>query len=207
MNNYSPNMLKTFEDCHKKFEYKYMQKIPMPQKSSPFEKGKKIHALANYYLNGADLTKLETALSEEENEIWQKLKSNSFFNKTYINSEYSLSAKIGNYWVGGRLDALMKDENYYYILDYKTGSIPKNTEYDFQTMIYLICAAKILNTEKIKFVYIDLKNNENKVVEFSNELKRIYETKLLSTLEKIHMENFESNYDKCKFCEYKKLCI
>lgn len=207
MSDFSPYMLKTFKECPKKFEYKYIKKIIMPQKASNFERGKKIHALANYYLQGIDITKLETSLLPEEAAIWQKLKNNEFFNKQYVKSEYTLSAKIKNYWIGGRLDALMQDENCYYILDYKTGAIPPNPEFDFQTMIYLYCASKILNTTCIKFVYIDLKNNENKIIEFSKERMTEYEKTLSDMLDKMNTTDFPQNTDGCRFCEYNKLCM
>ena len=55
---FSPNMLKTFEECPRKYEFRYVQNISAPQKSTPFEKGKKIHALANYYLRNENVTRL-----------------------------------------------------------------------------------------------------------------------------------------------------
>ena len=76
---FSPNMLKTFLDCPQKYIFKYDEKISVPQKSSWFEKGKKVHALAHYYLRGDDITNLEPALTEEEKQIWQTLKSNIYF--------------------------------------------------------------------------------------------------------------------------------
>lgn len=203
MNNFSPNMLKTFENCPQKFWFKYVQKISIPQKSSYFEKGKKIHALANYYLRGDDISKLENALSAEEQQVWENLKQNEFFQKSYVNSEYNLSCKVGEYWIGGRLDALVQDENFYYILDYKTGQIPKNPEFDFQTMVYLLCASKKFG-QNIKFVYIDLKNNQNCVIDFDKD----YEPKILEICEKI--KNAQTNVEhskKCDFCEYRKICI
>ena len=102
MNSFSPNMLKTFEVCPKKYYFKYIQKISVPQKSSLFEKGKKVHALANYYLRGDDISKMEKALKDEELKLWEILKQNEFFQKTYVNSEYNVSCKIGNYWIGGK---------------------------------------------------------------------------------------------------------
>ena len=96
MTNFSPNMLKTFETCPQKYLFKYVQKISMPQKSSHFEKGKKIHALANYYLRGDDISKLETALDEDELKIWENLKQNEFFQKTYVASEYIFPVKLEN---------------------------------------------------------------------------------------------------------------
>ena len=218
MTNFSPNMLKTFQSCPQKYWYKYIQKISTPQKSSMFEKGKKIHALAHYYLRGDDITKLQKALSSEEYQDWESLKQNEFFQKSYVNSEYNLSCRIGDYWIGGRLDALVKDENFYYILDYKTGQIPKNPEYDFQTMVYLLCVSKKINppltpplkmegnAHDIKFVYIDLKNNENCIINYKNDYEnRIIE--ICQQIENIQLSEAVEYTKKCEFCEYRKLCF
>lgn len=203
MTNFSPNMLKTFETCAQKYWLKYVEKISMPQKTSYFEKGKKVHALANYYLRSDDISKLETALNTDERIIWENLKQNEFFQKSYVNSEYNLSCKVGEYWIGGRLDALVKDENFYYILDYKTGSIPKNPEYDYQTMVYLLCASKKFG-KNIKFVYIDLKNNQNCVIDFDKD----YEKPILEICDKIkNAQPSVEHSKKCDFCEYRKICI
>jgi CRISPR/Cas system-associated exonuclease Cas4 (RecB family) len=211
MTNFSPNMLKTFATCPQKYWFKYIQKISMPQKSSTFEKGKKIHALANYYLRGDDIAKLETALNNEEKQVWEKLKQNEFFQKTYFNSEYNLSCKVDKYWVGGRLDAVVFSDEIYYILDYKTGAVPKNPEYDFQTMVYSLCLNKKLSkisNVSIKFVYIDLKNDKNYVIDFKSEKE--YSDLITKICQKI--ENYqpaeEIKHSKmCEFCEYRKICI
>lgn len=209
MNSFSPNMLKTFKTCPKKYYFKYIQNISMPQKICLFEKGKKVHALANYYLRGDDITKMEKALNCEEKLTWEHLKQNEFFQKSYINSEYNLSCKIGSYWIGGRLDALMKDEKNYYILDYKTGSTPKNPEYDYQTMVYLLCSSKLYG-KNLKFIYIDLKNNQNCIISFSPEKEQEYEKRLIEICEKITNAQFPEEIEyttQCDFCEYKKICI
>ncbi len=208
MNNFSPHMLKTFKECPKKYYYKYAAKISVPQKATPFEKGKKVHALANYYLRGDDITKLEKVLTSDEAHVWNILKANEFFQKTYVESEYNLSCKIGDFWVGGRLDALVKDGNNYYILDYKTGSVPQNPENDYQTMIYLLSAAKFLKTfDSLTFIYIDLKNNLNHKIEFTKEREKIYTEELIKICTQInYAQNFPSNPAACKFCEYNKFC-
>lgn len=211
MINFSPNMLKTFKTCPKKYFYKYVENISMPQPASFFEKGKKIHALANYYLRGADITNMLNELTDDEKLIWQRLLANDFFQKTYVNSEYNLSAKIGDYWVGGRLDALMKDGENYYILDYKTGTIPQNPEYDFQTMVYLLCAdKKIKNYASLTFVYIDLRNDKNCEIKFTSEFKTKYEnyiTEICSQIENAQFPERIEHSKSCDFCEYKKICI
>lgn len=217
MTNYSPNMLKTFKSCPLKYKFKYIDRISLPQKASFFEKGKKVHALANYYLKGDDISKFEPTLNENEKIAWNNLKSNEFFSYKYVNSEYNLSCKIGDYWIGGRLDAIVKkhknESETYYILDYKTGSIPKNPEYDYQTMVYLLCLSSapfITPQDEIKFVYIDLKNNQNCVIDFTQEKKLEYEkaiTTICSNIENIQIPEDIEHPKMCDFCEYKKICM
>lgn len=210
MNSFSPNMLKTFETCPQKYYFKYIEKISVPQKNNLFEKGKKVHALANYYLRGDDISKMEKALNSEELKLWEILKQNEFFNKKYIASEYNISSRIENFWIGGRLDALMQDEQNYYILDYKTGTIPQNPETDFQTIIYLTSTDKMLSNKKnLYFVYIDLKNNQNQIIEFTQQTKENYKNFLIKKCNIIlDTKNFEEkkNRKNCTFCEYNKMC-
>ena len=209
---YSPNMLKTFSECEKKYELKNIKKINIPQPALVFEKGKKIHALANYYLRGDCIDKFLSSLSAEEYSLWQKLLNNEYFQKTYVNSEYNLTAKLEDFWYGGRLDAFMKSGNNYFILDYKTGAIPKNPETDFQTMVYLICVERILEKGwgknfALSFIYIDLKNDKNHLIEFTPERKLLYEDELIKTCKKIAaVQIFSKNPNRCNFCEYNKLC-
>lgn len=232
MNNFSPNMLKTFEECQQKFFFKYVEKLSLPQRSLLFEKGKKIHALANYYLKGENIEKMEKTLTDDEKIAWERLKSNKFFQLNAVDTEYNLSCKIGNYWIGGRLDALMDEEekgkrekekavhdsehtaHSYFILDYKTGKIPQNPEQDFQTIVYLLCADKFLDGKggynSLKFVYLGLKDNIEKEILLIEQLKKEYEEKIISTCKKIDFaidsNVFVRNNERCKNCEYNKLC-
>ena len=208
MNNFSPNMIKTYLLCPKKYYFQYIENINMPKSALPFEKGKKIHALANYYLQKIKIDRIETALTANEREVWELLKQNPFYNMDYVKSEFALSIKISNFWLGGRLDALVHSENNYFILDYKTGSIPKNPQYDPQTMVYLLCADRYLkNFNSLSFVYIDLKNKQNHVIEFNEELKTKYEQELYKICNQIISDTiFKCNNNSCKFCEFNKIC-
>ena len=175
----SPAMLKTYQSCKKKYFLHYVRNIVMPQPATIFEQGKNIHALAGYYLNGINVEKFEKNLGEKEKDIWIKLKNNEYFNFTPIKTEFTLSFKLENFWFGGRLDAIMKNQNEYYILDYKTGNPPDNAEYDYQTMVYITALSKYLkNTNNINFVYIDLKNNKNILINATPNLIKEYEAKL-----------------------------
>lgn len=214
MNNYSPNMLKTFEQCQEKFFLKYVQRVSIPQRSELFAKGKKIHALANYYLQGADVYKMEMVLNGSEKAVWDALKTSKYFKLNVVNTEYNLSCKVGNYWIGGRLDAFMNDGKDYYILDYKTGNIPQNPQADLQTIVYLLSADKYLikkgGYNSLKFVYLGLKQGEEKEILLTPELKKQYEQKIISICEKIDFavgsNVFDKHKESCKCCEYSKVC-
>lgn len=214
MNNFSANMLKTFEQCPQKFFLKYVERIQLPQSSAIFETGKKIHALANYFLNGFDISKMEKTLNPDEKIVWETLKSNKYFKMQMINTEYSLTCKVDKYWVGGRLDALVTEGKDYIILDYKTGQIPQNAQDDFQTVVYLLCADKLLNKkegyESLKFVYIGLKNDVEKEILLTDNLKKSYEEKITDICKKIdfaiNSTVFVKNKEHCKNCEYNKIC-
>lgn len=203
--NFSPNMLKTFELCPKKFYLKYIKNISMPVNDEVFEFGKNIHALASYYLNKENIDKLEQSLSQKEKEIWKYLKNIEYFSYEVINSEYNLSVKIEETFFGGRLDALVKKDNEYYILDYKTGSAPKNAKYDYQTMVYLLAVRAFFKTENVTFVYIDLKNKTEVKIKLTKQLIKEYEIKLTEIANKINQEVFEKKSKDCK-CEYNIIC-
>ncbi|HPT41645.1 MAG TPA: PD-(D/E)XK nuclease family protein, partial [Candidatus Gastranaerophilaceae bacterium] len=215
MNNFSPNMLKNFDQCQQKFCFKYVEKISMPQKPEIFEKGKKIHALANYFLNKNDISKMEQTLTQAEKTDWEALKSNKYMSFEPVVTEHNLSCKIGDFWVGGRLDAIVKQGNDYFILDYKTGNIPQNPQNDFQTMVYLLAADKIFKQKNIPvnsitFVYIGLKQGEEKSILFKEDLKKTYEENLKEICKKIDFtceaNVFSKTLTACKYCEYNKIC-
>lgn len=214
LNTYSPNMLKTFEECPKKFFFKYIEKISLPQRSTIFEKGKKIHALANYYLNGENIAKMEKVLTADEKITWESLKSNKYFKLNVHNTEYNLSCKIDKYWIGGRFDALVFNDKNYIILDYKTGYLPKDAEQDFQTITYLLCGGKYLQAkggyDSLEFVYLGLKNNVEKKILFTDDLKKQYEEKIVQTCKRIDLAVASNAFafikDCQNKCEYCKIC-
>ena len=202
---FSPNMLKTFELCPKKFYFKYIKNISMPTNDEIFELGKNIHALASYYLRKENIYKMEQSLNEQEKLVWEYLKNTNYFSYEAVNTEYNLSFKLGEYFFGGRLDALVKNNDCYYILDYKTGSAPKGAKYDFQTMIYLLAVRAFFKTDNVTFIYLDLKNKEEVKIELTPELILEYETKLNEIVKKINSENFDKKSKDCK-CEYNIIC-
>lgn len=202
---YSPNMLKTFELCPRKYEFRYIRSISMPSNDDFFEFGKNIHALAAYYLKNENIDKMEKSLNAKEMDVWNYLKKCKYFSYEVINTEYNLLVKIGKYFYGGRLDALVKNEDIYYILDYKTGSVPKNPKYDYQTMIYMLAVKNFFKTDNLCFVYIDLKKRENVIIEYSQEMEEIYNSKLIEIGEKLISYETAPKRINCN-CEYSLIC-
>lgn len=198
-------MLKTYELCPKKFYLKYIKGINMPVNDDMFEFGKNIHALASYYLRGENLENMEAALTPRQKLVWEYLRAIKYFGYQVINTEYNLAVKVGNHFFGGRLDALVKHDDRYYILDYKTGSAPKNAKYDFQTIIYIMAVKEFFKTDKVTFVYIDLKNREEVKIEYSQELEVEYQKKLLDAVKNIELEDEPLKKMDCK-CEYSLIC-
>ncbi len=202
-------MLKTYQSCKKKYFLHYVRNIIMPQSATIFEQGKNIHALAGYYLDGINVEKFEKALNEKEKDIWIKLKNNEYFNFSPIKTEFTLNFRLDKFWFGGRLDAIMKKNEEYYILDYKTGNPPDNAEYDYQTMIYITALSKYLkNNSNINFVYIDLKHNKSILIKATPNLIQEYESKLLNVAKEINTlsENNLPQNRNC-ICEYAKICF
>ena len=80
-------------------------------------------------------------------------------------------------------------------------------------MVYLLCLSSapfITPQDEIKFVYIDLKNNQNCVIDFTQEKKVEYEkaiTTICSNIENIQISEDIEHQKMCDFCEYKKICI
>lgn len=201
---YSANMLKTYKSCPLKYKLKYVDKFNLPQKFEIFEKGKKIHALAYYYLKGDDITRFETSLTSDEASIWARLKENEYFNLKTYRAEFDLNCKIDRFWVGGRLDAVVTDGiGNYYILDYKTGRIPADPHSDLQTLVYLAALATHLEGafKSLKFVYIDLKNNKNHVIDYELTHPEIIE----HICRQIESEKFQPA-GSCTDCEYGHYC-
>lgn len=201
----SPNMLKTFELCPKKFYFRYVKNINMPVNDEIFELGKNIHAIASYYLKKENIDKMEKSLSIKELELWNYLKANQYFSYSAINTEFNLSVKLGEYFFGGRLDALVRENDHYYILDYKTGNAPPNAQYDFQTMIYILAVKEFFKTNKISFIYIDLKNKTEVKIDITENLANEYQEKLIQIAQKIQLSDFARKKDNCK-CEYEIIC-
>ena len=73
-------------------------------------------------------------------------------------------------------------------------------------MIYILAVRAFFKTEKVNFVYIDLKNKDEVKISCTPELAQEYEMRLLQTLEQINTEEVPNKKKDCK-CEYSCVCF
>ena len=205
----SPAMMKLFQSCPLKFYFRYIENISAPVLDKNFLLGKRIHTIASYYLNKENITDFLTSLSNVEVGYFNFLKDSEYFKYDVVGTEKSISVKINDFWIGGRIDAVVRNDRDYYILDYKTGGVLEDMTYDFQTMVYLLLCEKFYpEYNNLSFVYIDLKNSRCKVISFNDNLKIEYEgrlTEICAAMTAFNRLKFKKQCD--DNCEYSKLCI
>lgn len=205
----SPHLLKLFDDCPMKFYYRYIEQIPAPTLDKGVTVGSDIHAIASYYLKKISVEKFESVLTPKEAELWNYLKKNQYFTCETVGVEKYISIKLDRFWIGGRIDAIVKDGDDYFILDYKTGGVKDDMTYDAQTMVYMLLCDELINLKtSLSFVYLDLKNKREVKINFNEELKKEYKNRLLEMCQKIDEFKAKSfvHPAECN-CEYSKLCL
>lgn len=205
---YSPQMLNTFQECPVKYYYRFVKNIIAPNLDSKFLVGKNIHALASYYLKAQDISMYE--LNDNEVMMWNNLKGCKYFSYSTKMVESTVACNVSGNWIGGRLDALVAKDEDYYILDYKTGEIPNNAKYNYQTIVYLMSCDKLIsNYKSLNFVYLNVRTGEEEIITFSDTLKQEYEDKLtniINDIVKLSVPVPHKN-QQCLRCSYAKMCL
>ncbi len=235
----SATKLKTFLDCKRKFYFKYIQElsefeIPKEQNSERLI-GTLIHtALKNIYTQNNTFIEVDTlliALQRElyllsENDlhlrflidIWlEKLKP---FIKLEIERfkegfsvytvEKQFTTKYDNFMLNGTIDRIDLKDSQYFILDYKTGKIPKITAKslenttDFQLQFYYLLTQQLGDVADA--FYYDL--NSGGLVD-----ENLFDEKLLLLEEhfkSLHTKEYNftmtDERKKCLYCPYTQIC-
>jgi len=214
-----------WKNCKKRYYYKYIKKLYLPENEQNYEVGKSVHALACYYLRNFKIDHLEISVKDEILIHWNAIKSHSILKKQVIATEWAFNTRVRNtsYWLNGRIDAVFYDKtnNEYIIADWKTGqNVPKNPENSFQCKMYLYAfynAQKDLKLnfapEQLIFQYIKTPDCEYiEPVRYSEEKNAQYEELFKKLLDEMTSSTyFPKVSDKpekyCKYCPYKTLCF
>ena len=75
-------------------------------------------------------------------------------------------------------------------------------------MVYLLCASKKFGNN-INFVYIDLKNNQNCIIKYTEEKQKEYEkiiSEICEQIKNIQPQEEIEHTKICEMCEYRKIC-
>lgn len=213
MNNiFTVNMLKTFEECPKKYEFIYIKNMNLPENYKNTESGNNIHNLINFYLKQQPVQKQENLLNTAEKELWKNFLNLNLSN--CVKSEYSFFFKAEGIWLNGRIDALFEYNSGYMIADWKTGNFRHNEKEQFQTYFYLYSLYNILKSKKkinsysdLCMKYFILRNGTEILVNLDDKLYNQIDEKLKIILGKIKKAMFLVNTNEhCKCCPFEKFC-
>ena len=191
-------------------------------------KGRIIHALLEEEINQENLyDKTNVILDKEKispderkvllNDILNDLQK-YFSSKKYheINStgnyknEYEIYLKVDKYYLYGRIDKVIFNENKIKIIDYKTDNvIPENIsvkkgQYYSQVKFYSYILSKIFShIQKFELQIIYIKNPDiNIQFEISKEDFPVIEDEIYNMFKSLQTRTFISNIDHCKECIY-----
>jgi hypothetical protein len=219
---FNSDKISVWQQCRRKFYLKYIKEIKVPDIENNLELGKSVHALINYYLKGYEVDFLLKNASDDVRNVWKVAKKSNFLSKKDVfltEWQFNCNLKGADYWLNGRIDAVFFDRNTskYTIIDWKTGqNIPKDAKLNPQTMIYLYSFFKAQNDLKISLNHADLAFEYVKIsdsimttrIDYSSELEKAYEKRLLVTFKEIENEKDFSRAEVCtsKYCEYSNIC-
>lgn len=219
---YTNSQLNTWCECKRKYYFKYVKKINIPEKKTNFELGRNVHALINYYLKGHDIAIIEKNLDEETTNHWYAVKNYPLLKNKTIKSEWEFNSRVGDtkYWLNGRVDAIFLDGNSKIIIaDWKTGqNIPKNPETSLQASVYLYSVFRAqkdlklsINYEDLSFFYIKTPECKEVCINYSAEKEKMYEKTFLNIINEVETFDFDKKIQvtqnkKCQNCPYSAFC-
>lgn len=183
MDTFSANSLKILQISKTEFERKFIDKIELIEENKDAILGNKFHSLICYYLKNYNIQKFENSLLENEKEIFEKIKTSKIMtmaknaDEKFIEQPFFTKETINNkpFYLTGRFDAVLKINDKYIILDWKTKNLPKDVNEDIQTIVYLHCASKLFKTNNVEMIYYSLTNGEEKTAQFNDNIEKIKE--------------------------------
>ncbi|HSA07720.1 MAG TPA: PD-(D/E)XK nuclease family protein [Candidatus Gastranaerophilales bacterium] len=221
-NIYTHDHFNTWQTCKKRYYFKYIKKLNLPDFTGDYELGKNMHALLDYYLRGHKINHLLQNASEEVKNSWNSIKDHPLLALKNIKTEWGFISRIGDTenWLIGRIDAIFynSETRKYIIADWKTGKyIPKNVDSNFQHKIYLYAfynCQKDMNLEfsqdELEFQYIKILDEISvNTIKFCSEKEAEYERIFLKLIKNISEFEYEPNNEKCplKECVYRNSCF
>jgi len=164
--------------------------------------------LDDWYDSSAQMKQYKQKGRDALKNFYTKLSENTIPNVKAL--ERSFKLRVGEYTIIGKMDRVdicpsEKKDISVRIVDYKTGSVPKNGKLSLadkrQLLIYQIAAEEVFREKVEKLIYYYLDQGEQ--IEFVGTEKEKQEVRewIIETIEKIKSHNFSVN-PKQHFCDY-----
>jgi RecB family exonuclease len=124
--------------------------------------------------------------------------------------EKGFNLKVGDYTVRGVIDRIDEVAGGVEIVDYKTGSVPKDEKYldKDQLLIYQAAASEVLGEKPalLSYYYLDA-NQKMSFIGTQEEIGEI-KKKIIETVEEIEKSDFspKPSLFSCKNCDFKDIC-
>ncbi len=180
----TPDQLKTWTRCQKKFLLQYKRRLQWPGDARNFALGRDVHKLMDYVSRGLSVESLLHSATEDvrlcfeglmrhESAHWEILASEwAFtvpFKDVFANDDILMSHNV---WLTGRMDRVSiqrgnsPEEDRIVILDWKTGTAtPKLPADDWQTRCYLYAMVeaapqllgRTIQPEQVSMVYVEVR--------------------------------------------------
>ena len=189
MNTFSVNSLKLLDKNSEEFIDKYILHLDFLSSDINAKRGERLHNMISYYLRNFDIEKIKNSMTLDEKKLLEKTLALEIFKEKekFIKSEepFLIKCKIKNtnFYLTGRFDAIFYDNNKYIIYDWKSKILPKDPQNDLQSVVYLYCASKIFNTQKITIKYVSLETHNTAQAKFQDEDS--YFGKIISIIQKL----------------------
>jgi hypothetical protein len=221
-NLFNHDKFNTWQTCRKKFYYKYIKELELPEFHKDYELGTSLHALIDYKLRDLNTEILIQNADKEISDRWNIIKNHPIINKKVIKTEWSFNTLIPNTdcWMIGRIDAIFYDEETkkFIIADWKTGKfVPKKIDSNFQHKIYLYALYQSkkdlgidFQPEDLNFQYFNITTEGIEItkIDFSQEKLAEYESNFVRIIKNIKTESEFQKDEICSAsnCSYKHLC-
>lgn len=235
----SSSRLKTLLDCKRKYYYKYIKQIreaQIPkdeitpqiignllhnglyklysQKNSYYDEQELLLDLQRYFYEEADknlVLKFNIDLWLKRFHNFAKLEIDRFKSGFKVfEVEKKIIVPHKGFKLTGKIDRIDIKENQLYVLDYKSGKVPKTTKKslenstDFQLQFYYHLVSSFKDVYGA--YYYDLTNTTIVDDDFFEEKLVLLDERLEELKKPIHTFNKTDDIKKCKYCPYKLIC-
>jgi RecB family exonuclease len=231
----SHSSITTYEDCPKKWHFRYIEKIPQKPKHF-FSFGKSMHGALEYFykIDSLPAPTMEQVLEYYEknwltegylNEVQEaeyKTLGRKILKEYYdkhiadfeipFSTEYPFNLEVNGVKVTGFIDRIDKrPDGTLHILDYKTGKeFPKiRVVRDQQLTMYQMAVEELLGMKVSELTFYHLNSNQAVTAKaHTGDQIKVLREKIVTTAEKILADQFDPRPDerKCNWCDYKDLC-